>query len=140
MKAKTLAPLALCSLLALSAGCGGPSEYALVGSARAAGTDGTVQLEEIEGGNQMVTLTLDHLPPPARLGDGMTVYVVWFMQEGGQPAKAGALEYDEDARTGHMIATTPLTQFTLRITAEESRDVTAPSDLTVAEQTVGGQN
>jgi len=121
-------------------GCGGPAEYVLIGSARAAGTDGTVQVEEIEGGNHMVTLTLDHLPPPARLADGMTSYVVWLTQDGQLPAKAGALDYDEDARTGHMIATTPLMRFTLRITAEENRDVTAPSDLTVAEQVVGNEN
>lgn len=137
MKAKILAALALSLTLAA---CGGPAEYPLVGSARAAGADGTLSLEEIEGGNQMLTLTLDHLPPPARLADQATTYVVWLTQEGGQPAKAGALEYDEDARSGHMIATTPLTRFTLRVTAEPSRDVAAPSELVITEQMVGGES
>ncbi|NCQ59871.1 MAG: hypothetical protein GW913_04265 [Myxococcales bacterium] len=141
LSSRRLLPLSgLLALGIVAVGCGGPAEYGLVGSARAAGTDGTVQVEEIEGGNQMVTLTLDHLPPPARLADGMTTYVVWLTQRGQQPTKAGALDYDEDARTGHMIATTPLTRFTLRITAEENRDVAAPSDLVVAERVVGGEN
>lgn len=119
-----------------SAACGGPTELALVGSSRAAGADGLVSVEEIEGGNRLVTVTLDHLPPAVRLGEGLTAYVVWFVGNGG-PVRAGQLMYDEETRGGRMHATTPLRQFTLKITAERSADAAAPSDIVVADRRIG---
>ncbi len=122
------------SLLMLSAlpACGGPAEFALTGTARAAGTDGSVTMEEIEGGSHMVMVQLEHLPPPARLGDGLTTYVVWLQEDGGQPQKAGVLAYDADERSGSMRATTPSENVSLIVTAEADRDATAPSDIVVA--------
>lgn len=125
-------------LLAPALGCGGPSEYAVVGSPRAAGTDGLLQLEEIEGGNRMLTLVLDHLPPPSRLAEGMTAYAVWVVPANGTPTKAGNLEYDEDARQGRLMATTPHAQFTLKVTAEADGTAVTPSDVLVADREVGG--
>ncbi len=124
-------------LLCMALGCGGPAEYALAGSARAAGADGTIQVEEIEGGNRMVTLTIQHLAPPDRLGSGMTQYSVWFVRAGAQPQRAGNLEYDADARQGTMMATTPMTRFTVKITAEADGNAVAPSDVVVADREVG---
>jgi len=123
--------LTLVMLTALPA-CGGPAEYALSGTARAAGTDGTATVEVIEGGSFMVIVELMHLPPPARLGDGLTTYVVWLQEDGGQPQKAGVLAYDEDERSGTMRATTPNTNVTLIVTAEVDREVPAPSEIVVA--------
>ena len=124
-------------LLAPALGCGGPSEYAVVGSPRAAGTDGLLQLEAIEGGNRMLTLVLDHLPPPARIAEGMTTYAVWVVPANGTATKAGNLEYDEDARQGRLMATTPHTRFTLKVTAESAADAVTPSDVLVADREVG---
>jgi hypothetical protein len=119
------------------AACGGSSEYAIVGSARAAGADGTIEVEEIEGGNRLVTVTMAHLPPPSRLGEGLTTYMVWFIPKGQQPIKAGALGYDEDSREGTMMATSPHSDaFKVRITAEKTPQVAAPSDVTVAQRQV----
>lgn len=129
---------ALAMALILALGCGGSSEYAMVGTARAAGTDGTVQVETIEGGNRLVTLSLEHLPPPDRLGDDMTVYVVWFIGEDAPATKAGVLAYDADSRQGTLTATTPLEAFTVRVTAEVDRNAGSPSDIVVAERQVGG--
>ncbi|MCB9602679.1 MAG: hypothetical protein H6721_23440 [Sandaracinus sp.] len=128
--------LALALLVPL-VGCGGPSEYAVVGSPRAAGTDGLLQIEEIEGGNRMLTLVLDHLPPPARLGEGMTTYAAWVVPNGGSATKAGNLEYDEDARQGRLMATTPHARFTLKVTAESDAAAVTPSDVVVADREVG---
>lgn len=122
------------SLLLLSAlpACGGPAEFGLTGTARAAGTDGTATVEVIEGGSHMVVVELNHLPPPARLGDGLTTYVVWLQEDGGQPQKAGVLAYDEDERSGRMRATTPNANVTLSVTAEVDREITSPSEIVVA--------
>jgi len=126
----TLSLLMLGSLTA----CGGPAEFPLTGTARAAGTDGTATVSEIEGGSHMVLVEMQHLAPPGRLGDGLTTYVVWLQEDGSQPQKAGVLEYDEGDRTGTMRATTPNTSVTLIITAEQNRDVASPSEIVVARQ------
>ncbi len=137
MTVRTYALSAIVFALGISlTGCGGPTEYAVVGSARAAGADGTVEVEEIEGGNNLVTLTLNHLPPPDRLGNGMTVYVLWVVGEGAAPTNAGRLEYDPDERTGKGVATTPLHAFEIKVTAEESVEVGSPSEIVVATQEV----
>ncbi|MFW6067453.1 MAG: hypothetical protein ACOC97_03885 [Myxococcota bacterium] len=120
----------------LAVGCGGPSEYALVGSARAPSADGLVEVEEIEGGNSLVTVQLEHLPPPSRLGEGLKIYMVWF-EDSSQPAtKAGALGFDEDSREGSMMATTPLKKFTVKVSAEKSINVSTPSEVVVAKRKV----
>jgi len=75
---------------------------------------------------------MEHLPPPARLGDGLTTYVVWLQEDGGQPQKAGVLEYDDSDRSGTMRATTPNSGVTLIVTAEQNRDVVSPSEIVVA--------
>ncbi len=130
--------LALMYLLLSSAvGCGGPDEYAIVGTARAAGSDGTVQIETIEGGNKMVTIAIDHLPPAERLGPNLAIYAVWFIPPDRPPEKAGILEYDPSERTGRMMATTPHRQFTLQITAEPDATTVSPSDVVVASRVVG---
>ncbi len=121
-----------------AAACGGSSEYVIVGTARAAGADGSVTIEEIEGGNRLVTVHLQHLPPPDRLGEGLTTYVVWIVPEGADATKAGKLAYDAEVREGRMMATTPEGAFTLKVTAEESADVNEPSDVVVAQQQIGG--
>lgn len=114
------------------AGCSGPQRYALEGQGAAPGADGTVTVERIEGGTSLVTVAVDHLTPPARLGDSLTTYVVWFVSD-RQVVMAGHLDYDADRRQGLMHATTPLQAFTLRITAETSLNVTSPSERIVGD-------
>ena len=128
-------PLALFALL-LFAGCGS-QEYTVVGTARAAGAEGTIQVEEIEEGNSLVTIEMAHLPPPDRLAKEHKVYVVWFQEPNGQPQKAGRLSYDPDSREGSMMATSPLNQFTVKISAEKNANVPAPSDIIVAQRKIG---
>ncbi len=125
--------LALFALLLV--GCGGPSEYIVTGTERAAGTDGLVTVETIEG-NRMVTVEMEHLPPASRISESATLYVVWIKPQGGTPSMAGRLEYDDDERSGTMRATTPHTEFELLITAETDATATSPSDIVVARQRV----
>ncbi|MEM9189584.1 MAG: hypothetical protein AAGF12_10445 [Myxococcota bacterium] len=131
---------ALATFVLTLTGCGGPDEYAVTGTDRAAGADGMVVVETIEGGNRMVRVDINHLPPPSRLGDGLATYVVWFRAPDNTSTMASALEYDEDERTGTATATTPMTQFTVVVTAERDTSIAEPGDIVVARQEVGGSD
>ncbi len=135
MLRNTLRHFSVVALFAAVIGCGGPSEYVLVGTPRAAGTDGLVTVEEIEG-NRLVTVELEHLPPPGRISEGAAVYIVWIKPERGQPTMAGRLEYDPDDRVGRMRATTPHDHFTVFVTAEADPAADSPSDVVIARQEV----
>lgn len=119
------------------AGCGGPKQYAIVGTPRAPGAEGTVSVKDIEGGNSMVTVSMSHLPPPSRLGEDLSTYVVWIVPPNGKPTKAGVLGYDKESREGSMRATTPAKRFTVKITAEKDRAVEGPGKIVVAERQTG---
>ena len=120
--------------LTFAFGCGG-TNYLLTGTNHSPGTDGRVEVSEIDGGNFMVTINLEHLPPPARLNEDATVYIAWF-QRGEQVTKAGVMEYDDGDRTSSVMATTPETGFIVLVTAENTTDVASPSDMIVARQEV----
>lgn len=87
----------------------------------------------------MVNVAVDNLPPAERLGSELRIYAVWFIVNGQPPQKAGNLEYDPDARTGRMMATTPHRQFTLKITAESDGSVVSPSDVVIANRQIGDE-
>lgn len=127
--------LAFLFVLAVAPACGSP-EFPVTGTERAAGADGMIRLEELDGGNVLVEIEMEHLPPPSRLGQGLTTYVVWFTPQGGQPQKAGALGYDDDNRSGRMTATSPQSAFEVVISAERGINVTNPSDIVVARRRV----
>lgn len=130
---------ALCLAFALQltgAGCGGGHSYDLRGTQRDPGADAHVQIENIEGGNHLITITVRNLTPPDRLGTGNSAFVVWIRQEGGQTTLASQLAYQPDNRTGRATATTPAAHFTLLITAERNAQVTQPSDFVVFQQNI----
>lgn len=121
----------------LSAACGGHSEFPVVGTPRSAGTDGMVTVEQIEGGNYLVLVEVQHLPPPERVSEGASTYVVWIKPEDGGAVKAGRLDYDPDERTGTVRATTPAGgRFTVLITAEADDTTAEPSEVVVVQREV----
>ena len=126
--------LVLAFSVAALAGCGGPTRYALTGTSRLPGVQGEVSVESGEGGNALVKIQLEHLAPPNVLD--ATTYAVWFIADGQGPSRMGNLAYDEDDRTGSLMATTTLTAFTMKVTAESSEAATAPSDVVVTVQNV----
>jgi hypothetical protein len=135
---RTLLALSFAVALATSgAGCGGGAhQYDVRGSQRDPGADAHVQVETIEGGNHLITISVRNLTPPERLGSGNTAFVVWIRQEGGATSMISALAYQPDQRTGRATATTPAAHFTLMITAERSAQVAQPSDFVVFQQNV----
>jgi hypothetical protein len=122
---------------ALLFACGSPDRWALAGTPASPSADGIAQIERVEGDHRLVTVVLSNLDPPRRLGGALGAYVVWF--DGGSAGvhNAGALEYDEARREGRMLATTPLTRFTLKITAELNEDVRSPGEVVIVTQRLG---
>lgn len=120
-----------------TAGCGGGSwAYNVVGTQRDPGAEGTVQVERIEGGNRLVTVSLRHMTPPDRLGSGLTTFIMWFRDPQGRSTKASGLEYDPGSRTARATATTPLTRFQVIVTAERDRNTAEPSENVIFNQRV----
>jgi hypothetical protein len=118
------------------AGCNPPADYALVGSAYVPAAHGDIRLEKIDREQVLVNLRLDHLPPPERVEEGVTHYVVWFSEVGEYPVRQQTLDYDLDTGVGQASIPTTMRRFDVRITAEQSDSPTRPSDLLVASQKI----
>ncbi len=119
------------------AGCGGGTHtYDVVGTQRDPGSDAHVQVENIEGGNHLITLTVRNLTPPERLGSNNTVFMVWLRLPNGTTTLGSQLGYQTDSRGGRATMTTPAPRFTIMVTAEANAQVTAPSDFVVLQQQV----
>ena len=115
-------------------GCARKGNYSIIGSSRAAGADGTVHVETVEGGNRLVVVSMEHLPPPERLSPAMSTYTVWFVPANSYPVKAGNMTFSRRSRQGRIVATTPHKEFVVRLTAEPSKQVNEPGELVVAER------
>lgn len=120
--------------------CSGPSQrYPLetsgVGGASSA-VSGSLQVERIEGGQRLVIVELDALPPPERVAQGGSEYVVWLEDGQGNSVRAGTLRYDRGSRSGNLLATTALSAFTVRVTAESTPSSQNAHSVLVAERRV----
>lgn len=124
-------------VLVAAAACGGPTVHQITSTTRAPGADGKVTVEKVSGGNRLLKVELQHLPPPSSISQGATVFVVWFQSSGGIPIRAGTLGYDEKKRTGEMQATSPGSgSMTILITAEKAAGAAAPSEVVVVKRTI----
>lgn len=114
--------------LAAVASCAGTREYVLQGTNVATGADGQLRVEELDGGNYQVNISVSNLLPPARVNEELTTYVVWIQPSEQTPQRVGTLNYDADERTGEMMATTAITAFQVVVSAEVAPDVATPSE------------
>ncbi|HLT39658.1 MAG TPA: hypothetical protein VK034_25420 [Enhygromyxa sp.] len=110
------------ALIAL-AGCTLQKESAtLQPGERAPATQAKVKIDRHDNrrtGNRELSLDVEHLPPPAELGDEFTTYVVWLSPEGTQQVQnVGELDYDPMRRQGDLDILTPYDRFTIWVTAE----------------------
>ncbi|MFK7999350.1 MAG: hypothetical protein AB8H86_07120 [Polyangiales bacterium] len=128
----------LFALLALSA-CGGPSEYVVVGTARAAGADGLITVEKTES-NNLLSIEVENLAPPGRISEGTTVYVVWFKPPTGPLTAQGTLEYDPDDRVGRFSATSIHAELQVIVSAEIDATANSPSEVVILRQDVVAPN
>ncbi|MDD9965995.1 MAG: hypothetical protein OXR73_07230 [Myxococcales bacterium] len=125
------------SLQTSASGCAAGGRYVVVGTAKAPSTSGIIEVDELDGGSRLVTIHMEHLHPPERLSESYDHYVVWFEDpRGGHPIRAGELAYNPDNRTGDLSETSPLSEFTIKITAEKDRVGSTPSAYLVATQPV----
>lgn len=132
----------LCALAASLAwslmGCGGPLKYAVHGSPAAPEIDAKIVAQVNKDGNfTTLTVRVEHLAPPTRLGPEGKVFVVWT--KGNKPKwhRVGALKYDEGGRTGAIEGVSvPVTAFDLQVTTEKDAVPEAPSADVVLSQHV----
>lgn len=134
-----ISSLVLClSLAAGAVACGGPLKYQVPSSARAPGADAKV-VAKVKQDQSLTQLEIEatNLPPPGRVSDGATAYVVWHRSAASKPwARSGGLAYDESSRKGKWTGTVPETSFDLAISAEADAAAAAPSGETVFKQRV----
>ncbi|HVZ33968.1 MAG TPA: hypothetical protein VG963_16185 [Polyangiaceae bacterium] len=128
------------SALGLAPGCVQAIQtYPVVAQAAApsaSGLSGSISVERIEGGQRLLVLSLERLPPPERIAPGLREFVVWLEDARGGEVKIGTLHYDRAHHSGNLLATTDLTAFTLRVTGERDGQITAPSGVLLAERRV----
>ncbi|MDH5672790.1 MAG: hypothetical protein OEZ06_11610 [Myxococcales bacterium] len=120
----------------LGLGCGGADRHVILGGHRAPSTSGIIELDELDGGNTLVSIHMEHLHPPTRLADDLKVFVVWFEPPQGAPIRAGKLSYDPEARTGDLAETAPARALVVKITAERDEAASKPSEFLIASQSV----
>ncbi len=123
------------ALAATAVGCARGGDHRLSGTTLADRAQGIAQTEWIEGDMVLVTVELDHLPPPATLGDGLTTYVAWAVTREGV-TKSRSFDYDARRRTGRAWLATPWSRFELRITAEPDAGAHTPGNEVVVRQAI----
>ena len=126
--------------LGLAAGCVQATQtYPVVSAPDApslAGLAGSLSVELIEGGQRLLVLQLERLPPPERIAPGLREFVVWLEDSRGGEVKIGTLHYDRAHRSGNLLATTELSAFTVRVTGERDAHAVEPSGVLLAERRV----
>lgn len=123
-------------VLALAiAGCGGGTSYVATGLGPALSADARIDVERT-GANRQVSVSVQHLMPPERLGRDFSDYAVWIVPPGGTPIPAGRLDYDEGRRRGRLTTITPYENFRVLITAEPGIPMGVPSRAVVIAQDV----
>lgn len=114
--------------VALIAACASkPPTVRMMSSPDIPAAEGTVQTSTTDDGNTSLRIEVRHLARPERVAPEATSYVVWVRPSaGGEPQNLGALKVDKNLR-GTLSTVTPLSDFSIFITAEPSPTVSAPS-------------
>lgn len=98
---------------------------------------GTVKVQKDENnGNTKLDIKVDHLASPSSLTPPASVYIVWVRPRGGAAIRQGAIGVDKDLK-GELKVVTVLKDFDVLITAEQSDNVSSPSDVEVLRAHVG---
>ena len=134
-RTRLLLPILLTLGLLTAAGCG-PKAIDFGGSSRTAGVDGKVEWKKLSADTRLVKTSFKFLPPPSRIHEGATIYVLWFVPENAPAVKMGTLVYEESSRKGHLEATTAVSRFEVMLTAEKNNAIGAPSEHVIARKKV----
>lgn len=142
MSTRFLSPLARAlalSLVVAGVSACGPLKYELRGTEAATGADAVVTAEiQAEQNLTKLNVTASNLPPPERIKENMTTFVVW--QRANSDAvwsRVGALDYSPDSRKGTLKdASVPVTAFDLQVTAETDANIASPAGELIFSQRV----
>lgn len=99
--------------------------------APALGGDARIVVKKNKTGTYALDLEIDNLPPPARLADDASAFVVWLVAPEQAAVRAGVLAYDEGGRRGALEASSPGASFTVLVTVEKEASPASPSGATI---------
>lgn len=125
-------------LALVSVGCG-PLTYSVRGNQRATGADAVITADvNKETSVTTVNILVENLPPPDRVDSSAAHYVAWQRADDKAPwTRIGALQYDEDGRSGRLEGVTvPAQHFDLEVSAEKSNDAASPSAAVIFSQRI----
>lgn len=126
IRAITIALIALFTFTAC-----GPTKYLVQSTPLATGADADILAEGVQDqGFVRLTVNARNLPPPDRIKEGLTHFVVWQRKDNDASwARVAALQYDEGSREAKLSeATVSQLEFDVIITAEGAADVDVPSE------------
>jgi len=110
-------------------------KFHMTASQTVPGALGELDANEDRNGNTEVRMTVQHLAKPSQLTPPTTAYIVWFQQQGSDPANEGELRIG-DKMKGEFKTSTPWKNFDVFITAESDPQVKSPSGQVVLRTTV----
>jgi hypothetical protein len=114
------------AMLTCVMGCASP--IALEAGPKTPAAAGNVKLSRDGQGNTKIDLKVNYLPQPFELDRSLTTFVVWSIADDGNRVRnLGQLQVDSH-RHGSVDLVTPLSRFTLLVTAEQSGTAEKPSD------------
>jgi len=119
---------------------GNAAEGTLRSSSDIPAAQGKLAIKKSDGGNQNVTVTVQHMAPASRVKEGASTYVVWMKPYGGRgPINVGVLSIKKDLK-GSLEFKTPFQQFDVFVTAEDSAITQSPSQHKLLTAAVDLQN
>ncbi|HET9451651.1 MAG TPA: hypothetical protein VFO83_12240 [Aggregicoccus sp.] len=120
-----------------AAGCGGGKSYALRPLERTSGAEGKLKVKEVDNGNRLVSVEMEHLAQPSAIQGSFTTYVLWLRPAQQKEWKnMGALRIDSD-RKAKLETVTPYESFDVMVTAEAEATGNEPKGVPVL---TGGPN
>lgn len=126
------------AILSLLVACSGTLKYQVGGTQLSPGADAKIcaDVNHSQGKTDLEIKATNLAPPDRLMPDGKT-YVVWTRKdEQAQWSRVGALELEDDGRTGKGKFTTPMTAFDMIVSVEKDPSAAAPSGKTVFEKRV----
>ncbi|HLY97865.1 MAG TPA: anti-sigma factor [Candidatus Angelobacter sp.] len=96
---------------------------------------GKVTTETDRNGNTKIHVEVKHMATPASLNPAKQTYVVWVQPRGQSPEPLGVLRVNEELE-GTLNAVAAQQDFDILITAEDTPNPAAPSDLVVLKGTI----
>lgn len=129
--------LVACFVIAFAA-CGGAMKYDLRGTQLSPGSDAKL-VAKIDTSRNVTQLDLraSNLTPPDRVMENGTSYVVWTRHSDATPwMRLGALELEDEGRSGSAMLTVSEVAFDLLVSVESNVEVASPSGKTIFEQRV----